>query len=581
MRPAYLLPFANHLWQSTLFAGVAGLLTLALRNNHTRVRHWVWLAASCKFVIPLSVLIALGSDVAWRTAPEATQSNVFVVMNAVSQPFTARPVSSRLFAPAPPAANPLPLILCGVWACGSFGITGSWWVRWRRIRATVRAGSPLPIVIPFLARSSPTLLEPGVFGLFRPVLLLPDGIFERLTPAQLQAVIAHELCHVRHRDNLAAAIHMFVETAFWFYPLVWWIGKRMVEERERACDEEVLQFGSEPRVYAEGILNVCKLYAESPLVCMSGVAGSNLTKRVQAILANRIVHRLSFAKKIALAGAGTAALVLPFVIGIMNAPLISAQSPSPAAQPISYVASIKPNNAVGARTFSEYFPGGRLTATAVTVGHLLRIAYRIQPYQLVGAPAWISNRRYDIAAKVDDNPPPSQQALLQVLLKGRFKLAVHNETRELPMFALVLARSDGKLGPQLTKSTFDCAAYLAGHHAPPELGRTPNCATRINVGFLSGRAIPMTQLATSLAPFVNRFTVDRTGLTGGFDVELRWTPEQISSNIAGHAVPDASSNAPGPSIFSALQEQLGLKLTAARGPVEVLVIDHVERPSGN
>ena len=95
-----------------------------------------------------------------------------------------------------------------------------------------------------------------------------------------------------------------------------------------------------------------------------------------------------------------------------------------------------------------------MTATAVTVRELLRLAYRIQPYQLVGATAWSSTRRYDIAAKVEDNPPPSQQALLRVLLKDRFKLAVHNESRELPVFALVLARSDGKLGPQLTRSAW-------------------------------------------------------------------------------------------------------------------------------
>ena len=107
--------------------------------------------------------------------------------------------------------------------------------------------------------SSPTVLEPGVFGVFRPVLVLPGDIFDSLTPGQLQAVIEHELCHVRHRDNLTAAIHMFVETVFWFHPLVWWVGKRLVEERERACDEEVLQLGSEPRVYAEGILKICKL----------------------------------------------------------------------------------------------------------------------------------------------------------------------------------------------------------------------------------------------------------------------------------------------------------------------------------
>ena len=245
-----------------------------------------------------------------------------------------------------------------------------------------------------------------------------------------------------------------------------------------------------------------------------------------------------------------------------------------AAQPVSYVASVKLNNAVDARTFSEYLPGGRLTATAVTVGQLLRIAYRIQAYQLVGAPAWISTRRYDIAAKVDDNPPPSQQALLRVLLQDRFKLAVHNETRELPTFALVLARKDGKLGPQLIKSGFDCAAYRAGPHPPPEPGRTPNCATRIGMGALSGKAIAMTQLATSLAPFVDRFTVDKTGLTGGFDVDVRWTPE-------GNASPDTAPDPSGLSIFSALEEQLGLKLISEKGPVDVLVVDHIEEPSEN
>src|SRR5438445_13697921 len=145
--------------------------------------------------------------------------------------------------------------------------------------------------------SSPTLLEPGVFGVFRPVLLLPEGIFDRLTPAQLKAVIAHELCHVRHRDNLIAAIQMFVEAAFWFHPMVWWIGRRMVEERERACDEEVLRLGSDPEVYAAGILNVCRFYVESRLACASGVTGADLKKRIEAIMTKRIVIGMSAARK--------------------------------------------------------------------------------------------------------------------------------------------------------------------------------------------------------------------------------------------------------------------------------------------
>jgi uncharacterized protein (TIGR03435 family) len=249
------------------------------------------------------------------------------------------------------------------------------------------------------------------------------------------------------------------------------------------------------------------------------------------------------------------------------------------AQPLNYVASIKPNNAIDARGFSEYQPGGRYTATAITVAQLLRNAYRTQPYQLVGAPAWISTRRFDIEAKVEDSPPPSQQVFLKALLKDRFHLEIHNETRELPIFELVVAR-EGKPGRQLKKSDFDCAAYMAAPHGPPEGGQVPNCATRIGPGTLSGKAISMTQLATSLAPFANRFTVDKTGLAGVYDIELSWTPEPPASNRSA-AVPDAAPASLGTSLFNALEEQLGLKLVSSRGPVDVVVVDRLEEPSGN
>lgn len=121
---------------------------------------------------------------------------------------------------------------------------------------------------------SPAFAEPGVFGVRRPVLLLPAGITDRLTPPQLKAIVAHELCHMRRRDNLGTAIHMGVEALFWFHPLVWWLGARLMEEREHACDEEVLLTGSEPQAYAEGILKICELYLESPLPCVPGVTGA-------------------------------------------------------------------------------------------------------------------------------------------------------------------------------------------------------------------------------------------------------------------------------------------------------------------
>lgn len=338
-----LSPVLDHLWQSTLFAAVAGLLTLALRRNRARVRHAVWLAASAKFLVPLSLLIALGSHIQWhKPAPP----NFTVVVDAVTAPFTA-PMAAIPIPPAKPA-NPLPFVVLGIWACGIAGISWSWWVRWRRIAAAVRAGSPVDLALPIPARTSPTLVEPGIFGIFRPVLLLPAGIFERLTPPQVEAVIAHELYHVRHRDNLVAAFQMFVETVFWFHPLAWWIGKRMVEERERACDEGVLIAGSEPRVYAEAVLNVCKLYVESPLVCVSGITGANLKKRIEAIMTKRIANNLPFAKKLGLAVAATATLALPIAIGMLHSAIPALAMPfvPPAPPPAPMPAAAPPAQVV-------------------------------------------------------------------------------------------------------------------------------------------------------------------------------------------------------------------------------------------
>ena len=110
--------------------------------------------------------------------------------------------------------------------------------------------------------TSAQAIEPGVFGIVAPVLMWPDGIGERLTGTQVEAILAHEVAHVRRRDNLAAMVHMAVEALFWFHPLVWWIGARLVDERERACDEDVISRGTEPDVYAESILKTCQFYVD-------------------------------------------------------------------------------------------------------------------------------------------------------------------------------------------------------------------------------------------------------------------------------------------------------------------------------
>jgi uncharacterized protein (TIGR03435 family) len=589
---SFIAPVANHLWQSTLFAAAAGLLTLVLRRNPARARSWIWVAASCKFLVPFSALIVLGGQVSWRTAPRTAQS-VTLALDQVSQPFAAAAVSSAPVA-APAARDLLPLVLGILWALGSIGIAGSWWVRWRRVRAAVRAGTPAPLGIPVQALTSRTSLEPGVFGIFRPVLLLPEGIFERLTPEQFRAVLAHELCHVRHRDNLAAAMQMFVETVFWFHPLVWWIGTRMVEERERACDEEVMRLGNEPRVYARSLLTVCELYLESRIACVAGVSGANLSRRIRAILTHRGTERVSIGKKIVLAAAGAAALAAPIAMGIVSAPSMRAQSTpasAPAGRALKFeVASIKPS--LETRVISVRPLPGRLTANA-PLRVLMQYAYGVQPFQIVGGPDWIGPAFYSIEAKAAGNAGRAQAfAMLQSLLEDRFQLKIHRETRELPIYSLVAAKSGLRLpAPKdggCANPSPDTTEWAGGRIEPPAQG-PPSVARCGSVmvtlqpsgARMQGGKIGMPDLVRQLSMVLGRTVVDRTGFTGMFDLQLDFLPDEVTEALPPPP-PDAGAAArAGSSILTAVQEQLGLRLESAKGPVEVLVIDDVEKPAAN
>jgi beta-lactamase regulating signal transducer with metallopeptidase domain len=215
----------NHVWQSTVFAALAGLLSLALRRNSAQVRYWLWFGASIKFLVPFALLMSLG-----RPAPSSKPIASAAVSAAVEQ--IAQPFPETL--PIAPASRRSIGWLPAVWACGFAAVAGVRFRGWLRVRTAVRASSPINIATEVSVRSTPGLLGPGVVGFWRSTILLPAGIGERLTPSQPVAVLAHELCHVRRRDNLFAAVH----------PLVWWIGARLVEERERACDEEVLRLAA-------------------------------------------------------------------------------------------------------------------------------------------------------------------------------------------------------------------------------------------------------------------------------------------------------------------------------------------------
>jgi len=385
MIPEYLTPLANHLWQSTLFAAAVWVLTLALRKNRAAVRHRLWLAASVKFLIPFSLLVSLGAQIPWRPASVSAPPQISIVMETISRPFAE---SSLPFAPAPavapvapldtkplpePQPSWIPAIVVFIWISG-FGASMVWWfIRWRQLWRSVQRATVLNLDVPDLSvrvMSCPERLEPGVFGIFRPVLLLPEGITSRLSPAQLRCVIDHELCHVGRRDNMVATIHMFVESLFWFHPLVWWIKVRLIDEQERACDEAVLGLARDPQVYAESILKICEFYLTSPLTCVSGITGSNLKKRIENIMKNRIGLRLSFSRIALLAVAAITVLAGPVAIGVFKTPEVFAESGriiSALTEPIAPVSLFPERAPAGETSQAQVLPSAVLTTPPAVV----------------------------------------------------------------------------------------------------------------------------------------------------------------------------------------------------------------------
>jgi len=604
MIPAYWTStLANHLWQSTVVVAVAALLAFALRKNQARTRYWLWLAASVKFLIPFSLLIAAGSRLTW-TAPSVTRTQVSAVVGQITQPFPEMGLGGAV-APVVASQNQvdLSIVLLAAWICGFLAVTFSWWRRWRQIRAATRAASPISIETDVPVLSTPELLEPGIFGIFRPVLLLPEGICDRLSVPHLKSIIAHELCHVRRRDNLAAAMHMAVEAIFWFHPLVWWIGSRIVEERERACDEEVLRLGSEPLVYAESILKTCQFYLESPLVCVSGITGSDLKKRIVHIMTQRFADKLSFSRKLLLAFVAAVVIAVPVLFGLANASQNSTESQtSNGPLPTFEVASVKPNHSGDGRVQISNTPGG-FRAINVTPKMLIVFAYNIKDPELSGGPSWINSERYDIDAKVADAPDNQQQLnaefldlrnqrrrqMVQALLADRFKLTVTHETKDLPIYNLVVAKGGPKFHETTTPPPDPAAPPEPPRPGQPFRGRGIRMA--FGRGQLDLNGVPMSAFANALSEQLGRNVLDKTELKGNYDLSLKWTPEEGQGRFfggapggpdgrpAGDAPPPPDSS--GPSIFTALQEQLGLKLESAKGPVETLVIASIERPSEN
>ena len=566
MIPTYLIPLADHLWQSTLFAAAVAILCFLLRCQRAAARYSLWLAASLKFLIPLALLIHFAA-LLQPTPPAVAVSPAASLARQITQPF-ALPVPTPLLAAVPDAPSPVPAILFTLWLAGFIAASSTWLRAWLRMRAALRSASAIAGPASIQTWQTGQLVEPCVFGIFRPVLLLPQGIAAHLTSDQLQAVFLHELSHVRRRDNLTAAFHMLVETIFWFCPPVYWIGRRLLREREAACDEEVLRTFPEPETYARGILAVCRFGMQRAPVCAAGVTGPDLIRRIEAIMAASPLRPMGLARGLLLAAALGAALAGPFWTGLLFVRAACAQTPTPSA-PVSpfAVATIKPNRTGERNSGFRRFTGGMLDARNITVGMLLSFAYDIPSGRILQAPAWLDSEHFDILAKPDesggriDTSMAAIRTRTQALLADRFSLALHKDTRQLPIFRLLVDK-DGTRNlhpPQGTASDL----FTNGHHVTCQAVTMQFFARNFLTGELG-------------AP-----VVDQTGMDGKFDFSMDWAPDERSPRRPDAADSSAPSDPAGPTLFTALREQLGLRLESGKGPVEVLIVDRVAKPSEN
>ena len=635
---------ANHLWQSTVFLGVMALLALALRGNHARIRYWLWMAASAKFLIPFSLLVSLGSHLPWHSHAAAATTGAYIAIDTMSQPFSdATSVAAPAAATLPGPVSTLPAALVAVWLLGALAMMIFWLTQWWHVAKAVRAARPLlqgreveclrrmeriaGLPRPIALLSSSASMEPGVFGILRTVLLWPEGISRHLDDAHLESVLAHEVCHVRRRDNLSSAIPMLVEAIFWFHPLVWWLERQLVKERERACDEEVLLVCARPQAYAESILKVCEFCVESPLTCVSGITGADLKQRVVEIMTGRVVRKLTLAKKLLLLAVAMCAVAAPIMLGqakaaqrmmlaaIQSAPrpfrvaahamipeietpstgeIAEAQSSGAGGDaaaataddsigPAFEVATIRAAN----RDDGRHWFGGRLDASgryavsAMPLSGLVRWAYLDAPGKGMvtadrEAPKWVTSDEFDINAKVDDaymagwDKLSNEQRMDRVrpmirrLLADRFHVKLRVEMRDTPVYALVQAKG---------------GAHVKEVPAPEPVEGDPIEAQARWMRDNPGKASPGVIMCSGDKCTANAVRISNAiGQITGSSHADRMLIDQ--TGLTGYY--DFSFTQPGPKDDSAMAEvsdDLGMKFEPHTVPIKTYVIVSAEKPS--
>jgi uncharacterized protein (TIGR03435 family) len=587
------LTLLHFLWQGVAIAAI-----------YAAARRWsARSSADARYILACAALMAMAAApvVTWSLIPSAPADQTAVPFTASISAAASRAVrnvpASLSAATYGVAGTPLLPWVVAVWIGGTI----LFWLRlirgwifaerlryrlvrpapreWQevldRLKARIRFLRPVRLLV------SPLVQAPAVVGWLRPVVLAPVGALAGLAPEQVEALLLHELAHIRRHDYLVNIAQSAIEALLFYHPAVWWVSSEIRAERELCCDDMAVSAGGDAVVFARALARL-ELESASP---------SHLNPAVAAT-GGSPAHRI--ARLLGHSGREVGSISGPGIIGVTMLLAITAFAlyAQPTARPKFEVASIKLiKPSPEQRQMVRPLPG-RLVANA-TLRLLMQNAYTMQPFQIVGGPEWINSERYEIEAKTDGSADRTQIFLmLQSLLEDRFHLKIHREMKELPVYTLVAARGglrlpDPKEGSCVSPQPDAAPGWVGGRIAPP--GQNPPAAPpcgslRLALGpggpQVQGGKVAMPEFIKMLSLALERIVIDRTGFTGLFDVQLDFLADETTPSLPPFP-PGAEPEFKNPSILVALQEQLGLRLEATKGPVEVIVIDQVERPSVN
>jgi len=592
-------------WTLVHFAWQGALVALAAAVELRLLRHaapqWRYVVAC----LALATMLVLPGATAWRLLSGSAEAEpVAPVRRALFLRVTPEPpathgrliIGVRRTAGGPASTNPSdsagPLVLptlVGLWLAGvgllfARLVGGLWRVhdlyrtaralpasRWQA--ASCRLSQQLGLTRFVRVVDAAFVDGPVVVGWLQPVVLLPVAALAGLTPEQVRAILAHELAHVRRHDALVNAAQTVAETLLFYHPAVWWVSSRIRTEREHCCDDVALDVSGDAYAYASALAELESWRSARPAALAMAATGGALLQRVARLLTPP-------ARSPRGGVTVTLALALVLVVGWRLPLLVARQAPPVEAQPAN----------VSAWRMVFDHPTGQMSIRGFTARDLLRYAYQLPTSRVIGGPAWLDSESFDLATTIDHVPSADETPdIVRQLLEERFALRVHESAVDVPALALQIARADGALGPNLQPSTGDCfdqKQWVAAGAPRLPFGqgeRTVFCGVW-DSGVASDRVLGVTmddladRLSHSLTPAARLDVVNRTGLTGPFDVALDYFKPAALTMAVAPSLKSSLRLAGFQSVDEAVEAQLGLKLVPTTTQVPTISIDEIQRP---